>query len=176
MEKKIDFDAIVFEKKNQTAEKTIAAYLTQNQQTLALAESCTGGYLSHLITALPGSSTYYKGGIVAYSNEIKTRILQIPEQILMQEGAVSETTVILMANNVKSLFKSDYAIAISGIAGPGGGSIEKPVGTVWVAIDGQNKTISHLFQFGNIEREMIIRKTAIYSLALLYDVIHSKKH
>lgn len=175
MDKIYDLDTIVFEKDNQSVEKSVAAYLSEKKQTLAFAESCTGGYLSHLMTALPGSSEYFKGSVVAYANEIKSRILQVPNQVLVTDGAVSESTVEYMAKNARKLFQTDYAIAVSGIAGPGGGTPEKPLGTVWIAIAQKEKIITKLFQFGNNEREVIIRKTAIYALYLLMNLINNKQ-
>ncbi len=172
----IDLDTIVNEKDNQTIEKTLAAYLVEQHQTIAFAESCTGGYMSHLLTALPGSSLYFKGSVVAYANEIKTNILHVSNSLLTTEGAVSEATVVQMAENVRQLFQTDYAIAVSGIAGPEGGTPQKPLGTVWMALAMKDKMITELFQFGNAERGLIIRKTAIFALSRLNNLINHTKH
>lgn len=114
-------------------EVVVGKLLRDNKFTLAVAESCTGGYLSHLITSVPGSSDYLSGGIVAYSNAIKINALGVDRNILEQHGAVSEATVKEMANQVRLKFKTTIGVATSGIAGPGGGTPEKPVGTVWIA-------------------------------------------
>ena len=103
---------------------------------LATAESCTGGAISKRIISVPGSSTYFKGSVVSYANEVKTNVLHVAASEIEKNGAVSEEVVKAMALGVKHLLKTDYAIASSGIAGPEGGSKEKPVGTVWLAIAG----------------------------------------
>ena len=176
MDKIHELDRIVDDRNNQEIEQALAAYLIENKRTLTCAESCTGGYLSHLLTALTGSSAYFKGSIVAYSDEIKNGILHVPHEILLKDGAVSEACVVEMAQNVRKLFQTDYAIAVSGIAGPGGATSQKPVGTVWVAFAINNQVITYLFQFGNAERNVIIRKTAIYALHLLLISLINTKH
>lgn len=168
-----ELELIVSEKDNQRIEEILAANLSGKNQTLSFAESCTGGYLSHLITRMPGSSNYFKGSVVSYANEIKNRILQVPNNILSDDGAVSEATVIHMAKNVRDLFQTDYAIAVSGIAGPAGGSIEKPVGTVWIGLASEQKVETTCFHFGALDRELIIRKTALYALLLLIQLINN---
>jgi nicotinamide-nucleotide amidase len=168
-----DLESIVLERNNQSIEQVLASYLSEKQQTLAFAESCTGGYLSHLITHLPGSSTYFKGSVVAYANEIKNRILQVPEDVLEGAGAVSEATVKHMAQNTRDLFQTDYAIAVSGIAGPGGGTPEKPVGTVWIGLASDKSIETKCFHFGAMDRELIIRKTALHALLLLIQLINN---
>ena len=145
----------------------ISEKLKERKQTLALAESCTGGYISHLITSLAGSSQYFKGGIVAYSNEIKMKILHVDEQIINQYGAVSKEVVEQMARNLLSVFNVDYGVAVSGIAGPGGGSAEKPVGTVWIAVADKNKVDATCFSFG-VGRKRIIKQAATAALNMLY--------
>lgn len=176
MDKIHELDKVVDDRNNQEIEQALAAYLTENKRTLTCAESCTGGYLSHLLTALTGSSAYFKGSIVAYSDEIKNGILHVPHEILLQDGAVSEACVVEMAQNARKLFQTDYAIAVSGIAGPGGATSRKPVGTVWLALAIHDQVATHLFQFGNIERVVIIRKTAIYALYLLLTTLINTKH
>lgn len=130
-----------------TLESKLGAYLLDANKTIATAESCTGGFLAHKITSVPGSSAYFKGCVVSYSNEIKRDILNIPEQVLNEYGAVSEQTVRLMAENVMKLMNTDLAIATSGIAGPDGGTPEKPVGTVWIAIADAHQTEAKLLKF-----------------------------
>jgi nicotinamide-nucleotide amidase len=144
----------------------IGDLLHKKSATLASAESCTGGYIAHLITSIPGSSKYYKGGIIAYSNEIKENELGVSRESLVKFGAVSEEVVTEMANRIRKKFNTDYAIATSGIAGPDGGTPEKPVGTTWIAIVTPDKTVAFRYLFGE-ERERNIRKTALQALNLL---------
>ncbi len=117
-----------------TFELAIGKMLCQSGATLAVAESCTGGYISHLITSVAGSSAYFRGGAIAYHNDIKENLLEIPTAYLTEYGAVSRQTAEAMALGVQKHFNSDYAIATTGIAGPSGGTEAKPVGTVWIAI------------------------------------------
>lgn len=120
--------------------------LRHKKLTLSVAESCTGGYLSHLITSVPGSSAYFSGSIIAYSNEIKIRELGIKSEILDAYGAVSEPTIKEMADRVRAKFKTDFGIATSGIAGPDGGTPDKPVGTVWIACADKNQVVARKLQ------------------------------
>jgi nicotinamide-nucleotide amidase len=117
----------------ETLETAIAKLLKAEKKTIALAESCSGGYVSHLITSVSGSSAYYQGGIIPYHNRFKNEILGVSKETLSKFGAVSEETVSEMATGVRTLFNSDFGLASSGIAGPDGGTEEKPVGTVWIA-------------------------------------------
>ena len=133
---------------------------------LETAESCTGGYLAHLITAVPGSSDYYKGSVIAYSNEIKESILDVQSDTLRQQGAVSEETVIEMAQSVRRKFGTDYAISTSGIAGPSGGTPQKPVGTVWIAVATPRTCLTKLCRFSS-DRERNIERASIQALGLL---------
>jgi nicotinamide-nucleotide amidase len=118
-------------------EKVIGNSLRDRGLTLSIAESCTGGYVSHLITSVPGSSNYFMGSLIPYSYEIKMRQLGVRPETLEQYGAVSEPTIIEMANLVRAKFSTDIGVATSGVAGPGGATPEKPVGTVWIAVFGQ---------------------------------------
>lgn len=127
-------------------EVVVGNLLRANKCTLAIAESCTGGYLSHLITSVPGSSDYLSGGIIAYSNAIKISELGVDSKILEQHGAVSEATVKEMAHLVRLKFKTTIGVATSGIAGPGGGTPEKPVGTVWIAYADDHQVIARKLQ------------------------------
>jgi nicotinamide-nucleotide amidase len=135
-------------------------------KTLTTAESCTGGYIAHLITSVPGSSNYFHGSIVSYDNRIKENILHVKKETLQEFGAVSEETVIGMVHGVLQLMKTDYAIAISGIMGPDGGSEEKPVGTVWVAVGNNEKIETKKFWF-RLDRKRNIELTSINALNLL---------
>jgi nicotinamide-nucleotide amidase len=121
----------------ETLETAIGKLLKNQGKTLALAESCTGGYISHMITTVPGSSSYLQGAVVPYHNEWKEKILGVKKETLLRHGAVSEETIREMAEGVRKLFGSDFGLASSGIAGPDGGSEDKPVGTVWIACAGE---------------------------------------
>jgi nicotinamide-nucleotide amidase len=140
--------------------------LKQQKKTVSTAESCTGGYISHLLTSVPGSSSYYIGSVISYSYDIKINELNIPSEMLRKYGAVSRNVVELMAQNIRKKYKTDYSIATSGIAGPSGGSTEKPVGTVWIAIASPDNVISEKFLFGN-NRERNIQKAAHTALNML---------
>src|ERR1035437_3664456 len=115
-------------------EKVIGKLLSARNETMSTAESCTGGYIAHLITSIPGSSKYFKGSVVSYNNEVKENVLNVSDETLQTFGAVSEETVKEMLKGALDVLKTDYAIAVSGIMGPDGGSAEKPVGTVWIAV------------------------------------------
>ena len=160
----------IFGEGDTTLEQEIGILLKEKQLTLSTAESCTGGYIAHLITSVPGSSAYYKGSIIAYSNEIKQLELNVSELLLKEHGAVSEQVVRQMAENVRTRFKTNYAIAISGIAGPDGGTPEKPVGLVWIAIASTNGTEAIQYHFGD-NRERNIRRAALQALNLLRKTI-----
>ena len=127
--------------------EVVSRLLKTAGKTLGLAESCTGGYVSHLLTREAGASEIFKGSVISYSNEVKNHLLNVDEAILHKEGAVSEATVRAMAEGALDALKTDYAIAISGIMGPGGGSPEKPVGMVWLAAGNQAELITERIQF-----------------------------
>ncbi len=133
---------------DETIQEIIGKMLLAKGQTISLAESCTGGYVSHLITSIPGSSGYFMGSIISYDYRIKTSELDISQDILNQYGAVSEPVVTQMAERIRKKFATDYSIATSGIAGPGGATPEKPVGTVWIAVSSNKKTIAKKFLLG----------------------------
>ena len=135
--------------------------------TLSTAESCTGGGVAAAITSCSGSSDVFKGSVVAYANEIKSSVLAVPESILTEYGAVSEATVLAMAAGVSSLMKTDCAVATSGIAGPGGGTDEKPVGTVWVAAVVAGTLSATLLQLPDRGRDENIKATIINVLEFL---------
>ncbi|MDQ3192404.1 MAG: competence/damage-inducible protein A [Bacteroidota bacterium] len=150
----------------ETIQELLGSLLSTNNKTVSTAESCTGGYISHLITSIPGSSSYYSGSIIAYSNAVKIKELGITKEVIEKDGAVSQKVVEKMALACKSKFNTDYSIAVSGIAGPSGGTPEKPVGTVWISIATPQKTISKKFLFGkNRERNILI--TAITAINML---------
>jgi nicotinamide-nucleotide amidase len=147
-------------------EEFIGKLLTEKKQTVATAESCTGGTIAQILTSVSGSSKYFKGSVVAYSNEIKTDILKVNKIDIENYGAVSEQVVLQMAKNIRDIFKTDYSIAISGVAGPDGGTEEKPVGTVWIAVASEKKIIAQKFSFGN-DRVRNILRASITSLDML---------
>lgn len=147
-------------------EEIVGRLLLEKGKTLATAESCTGGLIANKITSIPGASAYYMGSAVTYSYESKVRLLGVKQETLDKYGAVSEETVLEMANNVKEKFSTDYALSTSGIAGPAGGTHEKPVGTVWIAVAGPNGTKAKKFKFGD-NRERNISRSAMAALEML---------
>jgi nicotinamide-nucleotide amidase len=145
---KSHIEHLIFGYNNDTLEEVVGNMLLNNKATLSTAESCTGGLIAHKITTIPGSSQYFKGAVVAYANEIKEKVLNVNADDIEREGAVSETVVLQMAANVRDLYNTDYALAVSGIAGPDGGTDEKPVGTVWIALATPNKVVAKKYLFG----------------------------
>ncbi|MGB3801712.1 MAG: competence/damage-inducible protein A [Lewinella sp.] len=143
-----------------------ARTLQERNHTLATAESCTGGYLGSLITAQPGSSAHYVGGVVAYSNALKISLLGVPEETINEFGAVSQETVTAMAEGARVRLQADYALATSGIAGPTGGTAQKPVGTIWMALATPDGTVTKLLRSGK-DRLRNIEYTALHALNLL---------
>jgi nicotinamide-nucleotide amidase len=140
--------------------------LRSKNKTLSTAESCTGGYIAHLITAIPGASSSYKGTVVAYDNDVKTHVLRVSPGTMQRVGAVSEEIVKEMVEGAVDVLNTDYAIAVSGIMGPDGGSPEKPVGTVWIAAGRRGKQVTQKFHF-RFDRQRNIEMTAIQALNLL---------
>jgi len=151
-------------------EKAILNLMLKKGLTLSTAESCTGGYIAHLITQHPGCSAVYWGGAVAYAYELKESILGVKESTLTTYGAVSEQTVVEMAEGALKHFKTDYAIAVSGIAGPDGGTADKPVGTVWIAVSHKNKTVAKVFSFSN-KRIQNIERSAASAFTMLLNLL-----
>ena len=145
----------------------LGSILAERGEKLATAESCTGGNIAHEITRIVGSSVYFKGSVVAYSNEVKTRVLNVSSEILSGFGAVSRETVLQMVSGVQRLLSSDCAIATSGIAGPGGGSVEKPVGTVWIAVRYGERSEVECFCFEGDREQVIARATQSALLMLI---------
>ena len=154
---------LIFGYGEKTMEEVVGGLLKNDGMTLSTAESCTGGYIAHLITSIPGSSAYFKGSVVAYSNHIKTSILEVKEDTLAAHGAVSEQTVTEMALGVKKKFNTDFAIAVSGVAGPDGGTGQKPVGTTWIAVAAPDVLIAEKYLFGK-DRQRNIRVAAVTAL------------
>ena len=160
----------ILSENDEQIEEIIAHILIEKNQTVATAESCTGGNIARLLTSIPGSSAYFKGSVVAYANSVKEDILQVSPHDLQQYGAVSEQTVTQMATRVRQLMKTDYGIATSGIAGPAGGMPDKPVGTVWIAVASASKTVAKLLHYGS-NRENNIQRTSTAALNLLRSLI-----
>jgi len=151
-------------------QEVIAKLLLQKKQTMCTAESCTGGYIAHLLTSIAGSSAFYDGSVVSYSYKAKEDLLQVKESTLLEKGAVSEEVVREMATGALQNIGSTYAIAVSGIMGPGGGMPDKPVGTVWVCVGDQNKLTAKRFHF-RFDRTRNIQLTAVNALNMLREFI-----
>lgn len=153
-------------------EIVVGKILKAKNKTMGTAESCTGGYIAHLITSVAGSSAYYKGSVVSYDNTVKENLLGVQHETLMSAGAVSKETVIQMANGAVQTLKVDYAVATSGIMGPGGGSEDKPVGTVWIAVASKEKTETLKLNL-RFDRQRNIAMTAANALNFLRKFILS---
>ncbi|GIV40779.1 MAG: CinA-like protein [Vicingaceae bacterium] len=160
----------IYSLEDETIQEVIGKILRNKKQTLSCAESCTGGYLSHLITSIPGSSDYFMGSVVSYSNEVKMSVINVSENSLKNYGAVSEVVAIEMAKGVKELNKTDYALSTTGIAGPGGATPGKPVGTVWLACATPEKVVTKLLHLKG-DRLTNIRRAAKLALFMLYEQI-----
>ncbi|RLD61173.1 MAG: competence/damage-inducible protein A [Bacteroidetes bacterium] len=157
---------LIFGYDKDTMEEVVGNMLRSRKMTLATAESCTGGYISHLVTSVPGSSDYFEGSVVSYSNPVKEKALEVKPESLEEFGAVSEQVIIEMAEGVQQKLNTDYAIATSGIAGPSGGTEDKPIGTTWIAIATPNGVIAKKFHFGE-HRGRNIRRAALAALNML---------
>jgi nicotinamide-nucleotide amidase len=147
-------------------EEIIGKLLINTKQTLAIAESCTGGYISHLVTTVPGSSEYFIGSLIAYSYQIKINNLGVKAETLEKYGAVSEECVREMVEGIKKNFKTDFAISTTGIAGPGGATADKPVGLVWIAVAGPHGIVTRKI-IANGERINVIERTSLVALDML---------
>ncbi|HEY0272219.1 MAG TPA: CinA family nicotinamide mononucleotide deamidase-related protein [Chitinophaga sp.] len=155
--------------------EVLGRLLVSRGQTVGTAESCTGGYIAHLLTLIPGSSAYYRGSVVSYANQLKQRLLQVPAAILDSEGAVSEAAVLAMVKGALEQLQTDYAIAVSGIMGPDGGSPEKPVGTVWVAVGDTQRQTAVKYQL-RYDRLHNVEMTAAYAINELRKFILANGH
>jgi len=156
----------VYATENIDLEERVGQLLREQGKTISCAESCTGGYLSHLITTIPGSSDYFQGSYVAYSYEIKEKALQVDHDLLIEKGAVSEEVVIQMAENIRKVFNTDIGVSLSGIAGPGGATEDKPVGTIWIAYSDGKKTEARKFIFAK-DRKLNIQLSAMVALNIV---------
>jgi nicotinamide-nucleotide amidase len=157
---------LIFGKDNDSLEAVVSKLLIEKSSSLSIAESCTGGKISHKITSVPGCSKYFMGSVVAYSNDLKINLLGVNPDTIQNFGAVSEETVIEMAKGAKASFKTDYVIASSGIAGPEGGSDTKPVGTIWIAIAHPGGVFAKKLKLGN-NRDRNIEMTSNIALNTL---------
>lgn len=151
----------------------VGRLLKERNATVGTAESCTGGYIAHQITLVPGSSAYYRGSIVSYDNSVKTDLLQVDPEIIQKYGAVSEETVKGMADGALRQLKTDYAVAVTGIMGPDGGTKDKPVGTVWVSAAGPRKLVTRKFQL-SYDRVHNIQMAGFHALQLLVRMLSAK--
>jgi len=142
-----------------TLEQRVGQLLSERHRTLALAESCTGGLISHRITGIAGSSAYYLGGVTSYANDVKVKLLGVTPATLEKYGAVSQETALEMSHGIRERIGADFGLSVTGIAGPGGGTPEKPVGTVWISIAQAKNHEARLFQFHG-DRERIILGTS----------------
>ncbi|MES2733569.1 MAG: competence/damage-inducible protein A [Bacteroidota bacterium] len=166
-------EAHVYGYDDEDIEMAIGNLLLQDNLTLAAAESCSGGYVAHLITKVPGSSQYFRGAVVPYSNDLKIQLLGVKEATLQQFGAVSEQTAIEMAEGVRERLGASIGIASTGIAGPSGGTEEKPVGTVWIACSDGNRTETRQLKLSQF-RDINIQLTATYALNLIRTTLAKK--
>ncbi len=141
----------------------IAELLISRGWTLSTAESCTGGGVGHALTAMPGSSAWFEGGVICYANGVKAHLLHVPEVLLNKYGAVSEQVAIAMAQGVRKLLKTDISVAVTGVAGPGGATPEKPVGTVWIAWSTGQETAARHFHLEG-DRDQIREQTVVQAL------------
>ncbi len=155
-----------------TLEAVVGKLLTEHHMTLSLAESCTGGNISALITSVPGASACFKGGTVAYSNEVKTSELNVSPYTLIMRGAVSQDVAEQMADGARNRFQTDFALAITGIAGPDGGTPEKPVGTTWIAVASKKRIVSQCYHFGD-NRGRNIQRASVSGLFMLLKEIRN---
>jgi nicotinamide-nucleotide amidase len=156
-------------------EKVVLDMMAEKGLKLAVAESCTGGYISHILTQHPGSSKVFLGGGITYSNELKEDLLAVKPQTIEHYGAVSEQTATEMAEGALNNFNADYSIAVTGIAGPDGGTPDKPVGTVWIGVAKRGKTMVKKFTFGS-KRIQNIERSAVGALFMLITLLRENKN
>jgi nicotinamide-nucleotide amidase len=162
----------IYGEDSDTLELSVVRLLAENRKTVATAESCTGGMVAARLTSIDGASAVMMGSIVAYDNAVKQNVLHVPENVLREHGAVSEESARAMAEGVRELLKTDYAVSVTGIAGPGGGTPEKPVGTVWIAVSSQDETTARLFHFAD-DREKNRERATVAALEMLRQTVLS---
>lgn len=158
---------IIFTETGEKLEEAVLRLLSERKEILALAESCTGGAIASGITSLAGASAVLRGGIIAYSNSVKEEVLGVPGETLASHGAVSEETARAMAEGARKLLQSDWSLSVTGIAGPDGGTTEKPVGTVWIACSGNEKTLAQHYHFRG-DRNSIQARSVVAALQMLW--------
>lgn len=163
---KLSLDRDLYGYDDEPLESVVGRLLKKNNLTLSTAESCTGGNIADAITRIPGASDYFKGSVVAYANEVKEKILNISGSDIEEHGAVSKTVVLQMAENIRKMLNTDIGIATSGIAGPTGGTDEKPVGTVWIGLSSARANLAFQFNFGN-DRGRTVARTTLTALNLV---------
>lgn len=151
--------------------KTVVKLATAKKKTIGSAESCTGGWIGQALTSVPGSSSVFMGGLTTYSNDVKMNVLGIPSDIINFYGAVSEPTASAMAMQARDLLRVDIAVSVTGIAGPGGGSKEKPVGLVYFGLATNDRPTTFMKKFGDIGRDQIRAQSVIYALELIRDAL-----
>ena len=156
----------IFAMQDQPIERTVFDLLINKEKTFALAESCTGGNIAHVITLIPGSSKVFKGAAVTYANATKTKVLGVPSEMIEKQGVVSQDVVESMAKGVRNLMDADYGVATTGIAGPSGGTDENPIGTVWIGVASASNVVSKCFNFG-MDRENVINRATIAAYEML---------
>jgi nicotinamide-nucleotide amidase len=161
---------LIYGENEEPLEFAAGTLLRETKQTLCTAESCTGGKIAHLLTTMPGSSDYYKGSVIAYDNSTKNEVLKVPKKLLEKYGAVSEEVVKSMAEGARQLMNTDFSVATSGIAGPDGGTSDKPVGTLWIAVASENNTIAEKHLYG-YDRVTNITRFSNAALSLLWNKI-----
>ena len=161
----------MFSKNEAQLQEIIGGVFRAEKLTISTAESLTSGALASRITSVPGASEYFIGSVIAYANDVKVHQLGVSENVLKSAGAVSGEVVKQMAIGAQNIFGTDYAISTSGIAGPGGGTDEKPVGTVWIAIAGPKGVVTEQFQMGK-GRDRVVEKTIFSALNLLIQLVN----
>lgn len=159
-----------------TSDRTIAevlgSLLAERELTISCAESCTGGNIAHRITQIPGSSAYFLGSVVSYSNDVKANVLDVPRSVIAANGAVSRQVSDMMARGVSSLMRSDCAVSTTGIAGPDGGTKLKPVGTVWISAKYKDQIVSELKHFSG-DRNAVIEAATDHAMVMLIKLLRN---
>ena len=163
----------IYSEQEDTLQNCIGRTLEAAGKTISVAESCTGGLISHLFTSIPGSSAYYLGSVTSYANSVKERVLGVPAEIIRNHGAVSSECAAAMASGVRELTGSDFSVATTGIAGPGGGSDEKPVGLVWVGVSSKEGTQTFKIQYKG-DRQRNIERFAAFALNKIREKINNE--
>lgn len=166
------FSEEVVSLEDKTVAQVLGELLSERELTISCAESCTGGNLAHRITQVPGSSSYFLGSVVSYSNDVKADVLKVPRRVIDRYGAVSKQTVEAMALGAASLMRTDCAIATSGIAGPDGGTKYKPVGTVWIAVKYRDRTVTECLHLQG-DRNQVIESATNRGLVMLINMLRN---